>query len=318
MKLSVILMLTFLFASGGPFCRDVNPRNNERKSIPSAKDYGQKPPGKTPVRFSPNFLKIRHRIHSSPAFSPDKDEVYWSVFPRTSEIKHRKETILFSKKVKNTWSPPKVAPFSGEYTDGGPFFSKDGKKLFFYSRRPVIKNSNSKTDGEIWFVVREGENWGKPQHIELDFKGEKYFFSISNNNTIYFTSGHGFSGRGLGLIDLYRTKFINGTYAKPERLSNVINSKKFAESDPLISPDETVLIFYSLERPENIGQYDLYISYHVEKDGWTKPINLGPKINKKYSRFPRFSPDGKYIFFVRLDGVYWLDSSFIKERGVER
>ena len=43
-------------------------------------EYGQLPPGRTPVLFSPEFIKTKHRIHSSPTFSPELNEVYWSVF----------------------------------------------------------------------------------------------------------------------------------------------------------------------------------------------------------------------------------------------
>ena len=263
--------------------------------------------------FSPNFIRTKHRLHSSPTFAPKINEVYWSVFPRTSEIKHRNETILFSKKTNNIWSSPKVASFSGKYHDGGPLFSQDDKKLYFYSNRPLNINSNSLTKGEIWFVKREGENWGKPQYIKLDLEGEKLFFSISRNKNIYFTSGFGKRGAGIGSADLYCAKFINGTYEKPKRLPDVINSKQFIESDPLISPDEKYLIFYSLERPNGFGQYDLYISSRVGKDRWSKPINLGAQINKGVSRFPRFSPDQKYMFFVTLNGIYWIKSSFFNQ-----
>jgi hypothetical protein len=296
------------------FYSNVNSQSSDWELDSFKQDYGQKPPGIIPVHFSPDFIRTKHRIHSSPTFSPDMNEVYWSIFPRTSEFKHREETILFSKKVKNNWTSPKVASFSGKYYDGGPFFSHDGKKLYFYSKRPIDKNSKSETKGEIWFVARQGENWSNPQHVKLAFEGQKLFFSISKNNNIYFTSGFGFRGAGIGSVDLYCAKFMSGIYAKPERLPNVINSMQYVESDPLISPDEKYLIFYSLERPENIGQYDLYISYNVGENQWTKSINLGEQINKGISRFPRFSPDGKYIFFVRgISGVYWMDSSFINE-----
>lgn len=238
-------------------------------------------------------------------------EVYWSIFPRTSEFKHRKETIIFSKKVKDKWTSPKVASFSGEFYDGGPFFSHDGTKLYFYSKRPVDKNSKSETSGEIWFVLKQGENWGDPKHIELDLEGEKLFFSMSNNNNIYFTSGFGYRGIGGGSVDIYCAKFINGIYAKPERLPGVINSEQFVESDPFISPDEKSLIFYSLERPENIGQYDLYICNQNENGQWTKPTNLGSQINKGVARFP---PDGRYLFFVKSNGVYWIDYSIFHDK----
>jgi hypothetical protein len=112
-------------------------------------------------------------------------------------------------------------------------------------------------------------------------------------------------------VDIYFSRFINGSYSKPEKLANDINSTQFVESDPLISPDEHYIVFFSLERPNNIGQYDLFISYSLKNNRWTKPINLGEEVNKGYARFPRFSPDAKYIFFVRQDGVYWVDSSII-------
>jgi hypothetical protein len=314
MKLSIILMLIFLFLSSNILYSDVNSKGIDWELDSVRQDYGQKPPGLIPIHFSPDFIKTKHRIHSSPTFSPDMNEAYWSVFPRTSEISHKGETILFSKKVNNIWTAPKVATFSGKYYDGGPTFSQDGKKLYFYSKRPLDKKLKSETEGEIWFVEKSGENWGEPKHIKFDFDGEKLFFSVSENNNIYFTSGHGFRGVGSGSVDLYCAKFINGTYAKPERLPNAINSKQYIESDPLISPDEKYLIFFSLERPENIGQYDLYISYNLGGNRWTKPANLGTKVNKGVTRFPRFSPDGKYLFFVRgVDGVFWMDSSFINK-----
>jgi len=74
--------------------------------ILSEDGYGQKPPGLTPILFSPEFIRTRHKIHSSPTFSPGLDEVYWSVLPRTSEIKHKKETILISRKVNGEWTKP--------------------------------------------------------------------------------------------------------------------------------------------------------------------------------------------------------------------
>ncbi|MEN8155293.1 MAG: hypothetical protein ABFR75_14860 [Acidobacteriota bacterium] len=214
----------------------------------------------------------------------------------------------------NIWSSPKVASFSGEYWDGGPFFLKDSNKLYFYSKRPIRKNSKTEMEGEIWYVEKQGENWGEPQHVKLDLEGEKIFFSVSNNNNIYFTSGHGYRGTGTGSVDIYYAKFNNGTYEKPEKLPDSINSKQFVESDPLVSPDEKFLIFFSLQRPENIGQYDLYISYNIGKGQWTKPVNLGAQFNKGVSRFPRFSPDGKYLFFSRgVDGIYWISVKIIEE-----
>lgn len=273
---------------------------------------GQKPPGITPEIFAKEFLTSKHRIHGAPAFSPDRKEVYWSVFPKTDEFSTRTQVILFSKFVNKKWTSPKLASFSGKYFDGGPFFSSDGKKLYFYSRRPLIEKTNKETSGEIWYVEKNGDTWSIPRHLAIDMKGDKLFFSLSKNNNIYFTSGHGPRGVGSGKVDIYVTKFIKNFYSKPEKLPDTINSRKYLESDVLVSPDEKYLIFYSLERPENLGQYDLYVSFKIGNQ-WSKPVNLGKHINKGYSRFPRFSPDGKYLFFVRQNGVYWVSTQIIEE-----
>jgi hypothetical protein len=273
--------------------------------------FGQKPPGLKPRIF----LKSKHRIHSSPAFSPDGKEVYWSVFPRTNEFSTRTQVILFSKLINEKWTSPELASFSGKYFDGGPFFSFDGKKLYFYSLRPLNSTSNKQTEGEIWYVEKDGETWSKPHHLAIDMKGDKLFFSFAKNNNLYFTSGHGPRGVGSGNVDVYVTRFHKDSYSKPEKLPDIINTRKYLESDVLVSPDEKYLIFFSFERPGNFGQYDLYVSFK-SADQWSKPVNLGEEVNKGYSRFPGFSPDGRYLFFVRQiseKGIFWVSTQFIEK-----
>ncbi len=264
-----------------------------------------------PILFLPELFSSKHRIHSSPTFSPDMNEVYWSVLPRSLEYGHKNEIILFSTKNGVEWSSPKIASFSGKYPDGGPLFSPDGGSLYFYSRRPVENQAEITNDYELWFVERQGKKWDNPQHLGLNFEDEKIFFSMNNNMDIYFTSGHGDRGQGGGRVDIYFTEYRDGTYSTPKRLPYPINSDRYLESDPLISPDGGYLLFFSFERPTNHGQYDIYISYSDARKEWSTPVNLGMKVNKGYSRFPRFSPDKKYIFFVRPDGVYRIESSII-------
>jgi len=175
----------------------------------------------------------------------------------------------------------------------------------------LTEDSDNETMGEIWFVEKQSETWSDPHHLSMDMEGDKFFFSLSKNNNLYFTSGHGPRGRGSGNVDIYFSEYINDAYVKPEKLPEPINSRKYLESDALISPDEKYLIYYSFEKPGNLGQYDLYVCFKAGNE-WSAPINLGKDINKGYSRFPRFSPDGKYLFFVRQDGIYWVDVQIIE------
>jgi hypothetical protein len=271
---------------------------------------GQQPPGMTPVRFAKNLMTSNHRIHSSPAFSPDLTEVYWSVFPGTDEFSTRTQVILYSTCVDGQWTTPRVASFSGEFFDGGPVFSADGERLYFYSRRPLHPKSTKETEGEIWYVDRSADGWSQPRHLAIDMTGEKLFFSLAGNGNLYFTSGHGPRGRGSGNVDIYRATHTSDSFSAPERLPAPVNLREYLESDVLIAPDESWLIFYSFERPGNVGQYDLYVSFRTD-DRWSVPQNLGESINQGYSRFPGLSPDGKSLFFVRRDGVYWISSEIV-------
>jgi Tol biopolymer transport system component len=265
--------------------------------IPNLEDpyMGLKAPGSTPKRFMTSV----HRIHSSPAFSPDLKEVYWSVFPRTAEFSTKTQIILYSKLEKGKWTAPKLASFSGQYFDGGPVFSADGKKLYFYSRRPLAENSLKETDGEIWVVEKTGKTWSHPRHLPIPMNGDKLFFSLDEQGSIYYTSGHGPKGVGSGTVDIFSSQFSKGKYSTIEKLPGSINSDRYIESDALISPDGRYL-------------YDLYVSFRTGEQ-WSDPVNLGKEINQGYSRFPGLSPDGKYLFFVRRDGVYWVSTKVFEE-----
>jgi hypothetical protein len=51
-------------------------------------------------------------------------------------------------------------------------------------------------------------------------------------------------------------------------------------------------------RPEGLGGFDLYLSYN-QNGVWTKPLNLGNKINSSGNEYsPTISPDGKYFFWT--------------------
>ena len=83
----------------------------------------------TPEIFAPGIINTADKNHSSVAISKDGKEMYWSLFSYISGV--RQERIWFIKMEHGIWSEPSVAPFSGEYRDGQPSFSPDGKYLFF-------------------------------------------------------------------------------------------------------------------------------------------------------------------------------------------
>ncbi|MCK4943042.1 MAG: PD40 domain-containing protein [Candidatus Aminicenantes bacterium] len=84
-----------------------------------------------------------------------------------------------------------------------------------------------------------------------------------------------------------------------------------------MAPDGSYLL-YDSNKPGGYGEFDIYITYRKVDGTWTKPINLGDKINSKYSENRVYvSPDDKYLFYTssrtgNLD-AYWVDTKIIAE-----
>lgn len=279
-------------------------------------DYlGQTPPGATPRVFAPGIVSTDHHEHSSPTFSPDGKEIYWSLWRRPD--KGEPQVIMFVKKENGQWTSPQVASFSGKYKDGGPVFSADGKKLYFYSRRPLATEKGEESAANhIWVVERTEKGWSEPRII--DFINADGFPSVSPS-----VAGAGslyFSGKMEGVRNqtgIYCTRWIDNRYSEPEVLGETVNSQNFDWS-PFIARDESYLIFSS-DRPGQRGNGDLYISFRMDDGFWSEPGNMGNEVNTpRQERFPCVSPDGKFLFFTRSindnhDDIFWVDAGMIEQ-----
>lgn len=245
-----------------------------------------------PALFAPGVISTGD-MELNAAFTPDGRTLFFT--KRTPKL--QLWTILVSSLKGSRWSTPRVAEFSGQYSDFDPFLSPDGSQLFFSSNRPAGKVKN---DFDLWLVKKTAAGWSTPASLgpDVNTESQEYYPSVSNNGTLYFSSNR---EGGKGSVDIYRSRLVNGKYSKPENLGDEINSKYY-DGDPYIAPDETFLIFVSYNRPEGLGDGDLYISFN--QDGrWTPAKNLGAPINSSALDFcPNMSPDGKYFFFTSERG----------------
>jgi hypothetical protein len=83
------------------------------------------------------------------------------------------------------------------------------------------------------------------------------------------------------------------------------------------APDESFMVIANKDKPGGYGHQDLYLILRLPDGTWSKPRNLGPKINSAYIEFgARISPDKKYLFFNRSNGwdpriyysyIYWVE-----------
>jgi hypothetical protein len=293
---------------------------------------GQKPPGITPEIFAARIIS-RGYFERSVVFSPSQDELFFQLrcLGFTSVLLHMTQK-------NGSWTEPETAFFSGipEYCDDCPFFSYDGRRLLFISKRPLAGNGDIKEDSDIWVLPKIKEAWGEPVHAGnvLDSALNDDYPTLSKLNHLYFGSNR------EGNDDIYVSYFSDNGFSEPRRLDFPINTKNF-EGHPFISADESYLIFSS-DRPGERGQGDLYVSFKGKDNEWLEPVNMGDKINSPFHEAaPYVSPDGQYLFFCSfrpnpppygkhrltfmeiqklLDGpgngrgdIYWISAKIIEE-----
>lgn len=108
------------------------------------------------------------------------------------------------------------------------------------------------------------------------------------------------SDRGKGWR-LYISRLVAGAWTDPEDLSiinNLVKPDQFL-GGPCLSYDGNILFFTS-NMDGGVGGIDIW--YSEFKNGkWNKPKNFGPTLNSRgYDGFPSLSPDGKYLYFMRV------------------
>lgn len=267
-------------------------------------------PHDIPEIFAPGIISTE-KTELNAVFSADNNEFYFGRYFQEGN-KPARAAIWKMKYENGKWGDPHVCVFSDGKSDVNPAISKDGKKIFFGSSR---ENTWGARDIYVSYRQKDG-GWSKAENLgkTVNSPGNDNHPSVTADGTIYF---HSDKPGGFGKQDIYRSMFSNGKYSVPENLGENINTE-FAECDAFIDPDEKYIIFTSIDRPDSYGGADLYISYKTDDINWTKPKNLGEKVNTEYIDFcPKVSNDGKYLFFSRYkDGtsdIYWVSADFIKK-----
>lgn len=222
-------------------------------------------------------------------FAPDGNTLYF--LRNTPDFMHW--TVLTVRRKGNRWETPRIAPFSGRWSDADIFITHDGARLFFISTRPV--GGAGKQDTDIWMMTHEGGRWGAPRHVpELASPGYEWFPTLTKAGVVYFGSER---EGGLGHSDLWRARWLGDRFSAPENLGPVINTAD-QEIEPLIAPDESWLVFAARGRKDGAGSYDLYVTFNCP-GGWSEPRPLGGGVNSPAWDFaPHLSPDGSRFYFT--------------------
>jgi len=274
-----ILIILFL-------CNIVVAQTMVDKSIMKSPYLGQKPPGLVPELFAPEVIsRSDYFEHSAALFTPDGNEVYWSAKPNNE----RYYKIYFMKLVDGIWTQPNVASFCKENEYYQQFtLSPDGKKLYF-------------TNGEkLLYVEKRNNGWSSPLAVPsiITAGTDANICCITSNGSIYFIS--------RPTYDVYISRIANGNYSTPEKLGEQINSDDTRENSVYVDPDESYMI---IEASKDAATCELFISFRMNDNSWSER----QKLPIKWGRFPSVSLDGKYLFFMTREGIYWVSAKIIEE-----
>lgn len=309
-----------------------------QNNFPELRDeyFGQQAPGDSAQLFAPGIVSTGAN-EMNICFSPKGDEMYYFVTGPAFEPR----VILSSKIVNGIWTEPiELLFYDQDRTDAYPFITPDAKKLFFNSSRPYegMELTDGRRHHEIWFVETNNGRWGEPKKIDFggEYKGYGTFPSVAANGNLYFNATF-----DRKTSDIYLSKYEDGKYSTPERLSNNVNSDN-REFHPYIAPDESYILFDSFREEDSFGRQDIFISFRDDNGDWGKAINIGDKVNTANSELrPYVSFDGKYLFFISmrtiekefpdnpmtyeevgelinspgngLQDIYWIDAKIINE-----
>lgn len=271
-----------------------------------AEYFGMAKPGLSPQLFAPGILPPEGGVmHSAPSFSPDGTEVYFSLY--FADEDPRVDVIMFLQWEGGSWSSAQVAAFSGQFNDNWPWFSQDGNRIYFSSKRPHEGEGEVAEEYGLWFVERRESGWASPRRISspADFDRDE--------GTIYVAAS---LPGGYGDMDIYRLEYLDGTYSMPQNLGPAVNTNA-EEYGPCVAPDGSYLIFTRFEQAGE-PRVDLYVSLRKGDGTWSEAQNMGDRMGAfRGGRFAGLSLDGRYLFFVAQGGeaIYWVDARAVEQFG---
>ncbi len=244
------------------------------------------------------------------AFTKDGKEFYYNAFFK------EKWSIYATYDTGNGWTKPLPISFTNGFIDRDFTMSPDGERIYFGSNRPRSRGGMKQENLDIFMSKRlKSGRWSEPitlgPPVNTDFT-ENYPSVAMNGNIYYFSCRK----NGIGGCDIFMSKLKKNKYTEPIVLDIRVNSKQH-DWDAYIAPDESYIIFSSMEREDSIGKQDLYISYKNNNGTWSKSKNMGPAVNSDNDEIcPSVSLDGKYFFFTsRRRGsadIFWMTTDIIK------
>lgn len=228
-----------------------------------------------------------NQYESHPAFDPRTRDLY---FVRSAPD-FSGWRIFVSTCGRRGYAEPRPPSFAGDGAEADPFFTEDGRTLYFISSRS--ENGRPQRDLDIWRVTRGEDNvWGAPEHLPepVNSEGQEWFPRLTRDGWLYFGSDR---AGGHGRTDIYRAQSDGVGGWRVQNLGPNINT----------AGDEYEAEFNArADRMVLMADGDLYES-RLRGDDWSPREKLGDDVNTGAMEVgPLLSPSGDSLMFARDNG----------------
>jgi len=178
-----------------------------------------------------------------------------------------------------------------------------------------MKNGKMMAGVSISYYKNRIRHAPKALNIENDYNiSDKGNYFLSNNGKVLLMSVT--RGDTFGDRDIYVSfKKQNGDWSEPQNIGSTVNSAG-VESAPFLALDDKTL-YFSSDGFAGYGGSDVYVTNRLDDSWkrWSKPENLGPKINSKQEDLYLNIPGtGSYAYISKSIGdddfdIYRIKSS---------
>lgn len=200
----------------------------------------------------------------------------------------------------------KISTVNSEYPEYAPVVSADEQTMIFTSRRKLKEKTDDETGKQakdpidykyfedIYITKKDKQgNWKEPKLIskKINSSGHEATIGLSVDGQQLLI----YSAQEDALGDIYYSKLNGSDWSAPVPFE-ALNSKA-SETHACFSADGKT-IFFASNRKGGYGGFDIYRVTMLPNGEWSKPLNLGSKINTEFDdRAPFIHPDGVSLFF---------------------
>jgi outer membrane protein OmpA-like peptidoglycan-associated protein len=251
----------------------------------------------------------------APALSPDGSSM---IFNSNRGGKYQNLYITHFKE--GRWTGPELLPgVNSPFNDESPFLSRDGNILIFSSDRDgsieMAKDEKNqiRVSFDLYWSKKVNGAWTAPRPMPgavNTVHHEKSPALSADGKSLYYNM---WTFGDINRAILVKAELRDGKFINPQPLPAPFNQGY--RDLGLIPAEDLGGFFFSSNRPENIGTFDLYfVSYKDGKFG--KPANLGDKVNSMEADIYLSRADQRYYITSSREGAHFdIYSSVIFVKG---